>query len=425
LTLSVDKYSEIIGENCSKKVIEDLTNKIKRQLEREEDGTYRSFYDDPEYSITDSLDMLTFILKKILLAKAKNDIKETEVMLRDFIGDKYLYFPKVALYIIGQNIDDYNKIFWEIIGTETGDVIMEKTLYFGDELRYLLKNLRNLTEEQRKLLTEKIENGVKKHDFKEEREIYTASYKQEIYQALYHDSYFKNLYEEMKGITKRDASLHPAVGKVEVRSGFGPSPFTKEEIIKMPNDKLAEFVATFKTKDSWQGPTVGGLADLIAEVAKEMPEKFIDGMNPFKDTGYIYIYEIMKGIREAWNGKKNIDWNKVFEFIEQYIDRNEFWEDNFIVEKDEWLGGADHQWVVGIVAELIQDGTRDNSWAFPEQHFEKAEKIIFLILDNLKIEEDKEITDYVTYTLNTPFGKALTALILLALRIARKKGIKG
>jgi hypothetical protein len=192
----------------------------------------------------------------------------------------------------------------------------------------------------------------------------------------------------------------------------------------MSNDKLAEFFITFKTKNSWSGPTVGGLANLIAEVAKEMPEKFIEDFTPLKDTGFIYIYEILKGVKDAWNGKKIFDWAKLFQFVELYIDRKEFWEDKFIVERGEWLGGADHQWIAGMLAELIQDGTRDDSWAFPEQHFEKAEEIIFQFLDYLKIEEDKEITDYVTYTLNTPFGKALTALILLALRIARKKGIK-
>ncbi|MEW6068786.1 MAG: toll/interleukin-1 receptor domain-containing protein [Nitrospirota bacterium] len=426
LKKAFDKYSEIIGEKCSKKVIEDLSNKIRRLLEREEDGTYMSFYDEPKYSLTDPLDILTFIFKKILLAKARNYIKETEVMLRDFIGDKYLYFPKMALYVIGQNTDIYNEIFWQIIGTETGDSILANTLYFGDELKHLLKNLKNLTDEQRKTLNEKIENAVKRHDFKEDRERYIALSKQEIYEALSHDQYFKNLYDEMKKITNVDVSLHPVVGKVETRWGPGTSPFTKEEIMKMPNDKLAEFLATFKTKDSWRGPTVGGLAELLAEVAKENPEKFIEELNPLKDTGFIYVYEILKGVKDAWNGKKIINWNKVFEFIELYIDRKEFWEDKFIVEKSEWLGGADHQWITGMVAELIQDGIRDDSWAFPEQYFEKAEKIIFLILDNLKIEEDKEITDYVTYTLNTPFGKALTALILLALRIARvndKKGI--
>ncbi|MEW6419544.1 MAG: hypothetical protein AB1480_15760 [Nitrospirota bacterium] len=330
----------------------------------------------------------------------------------------------MAIYIIGQNMEGYSGVFWEILDIKAGDAIMEGTLYLGEELKHLLKNLKNLTDKQKETLNGKIENAVKKHDFKEDQERYIALSKQEIYEALSHDQYYKNLYDEMKKITNVDVSLHPAVGKVETRWGFGPPPFTKKEIITMPNDKLTEFFATFKTKDFWRGPTVGGLADLIAEVVKENPEKFIEDLNPFKDTGFIYGYEILKGIKDAWNGKKFFDWTKLLQFIELYTDRKEFWEDKFIVERGEWLGGADHQWIAGIVAELIQDGARDDSWAFPEQHFEKAEKIIFLILDNLKIEEDKEITDYVTYTLNTSFGKALTALILLALRIARKKDIK-
>ena len=97
------------------------------------------------------------------------------------------------------------------------------------------------------------------------------------------------------------------------------------------------------------------------------------------------------------------------------------------MEKDGWLGEAGHLWIVGIIAELIQDGTRDDSWPFPEEHIGKAENIIFLLLKNIKAEEDREITDYVTYTLNTALGKTISALILLALRIARindKKGIK-
>lgn len=424
---SFKKYSEIIGEKCTTKVVEHLIKKIKSLLKRDDDETYHSFYNEREHDITETLEMLTFILKKILLAKAKSDVTATREVLKQFLQDRYLYFPKMAIYVMGQNMDKYSDLFWEILVTETGDLIMEKTLHFGDELKHLLENLQDLTDKQRKILNKKIENAVKRHDFKEDSERDIALSKQEIYKALSHDQYFKNLYDEMKKITKKDAELHPAVGKAEARWISWSSPFTKEEIIKMPNDELAKFLATFRTKDFWRGPTVRGLADLLSEVAKEMPKKFIENMTPFKDTGFIYIYKILKGIKDAWNEKKNIDWNKVFEFIEQYIDRKEFWQDKFIVVKDERLGGANHQRIAGIVAELIQDGTRDDSWAFSEQHFEKAEKILFLLLENLKAEEDKEITDYVIYTLNTPFGKAITALILFALRIARindKKGIK-
>lgn len=240
-----------------------------------------------------------------------------------------------------------------------------------------------------------------------------------MYRALSHDSYFRNLHDEIKQITKIDTELRPAIGPAEVRSGSGASPLSKEEILRTSNEELAKYLSKFRTKDSWSGPTVGGLAELLAEVAKEMPEKFTEDLMSFINTGYIYIYEILKGLRDAWNGKKIIEWDKIFDFIKQYINRKDFWDDKYIVEEDDWLGGATHQWIAGIFSEILQDGTRDDNWAFPEQHFEAAEEIVFLLLDKLSAEQDEDIADYITYSLNTAFGKALTALILLALRKAR------
>lgn len=419
-----EKYSEIIGKKCTTKVVEELTKKIKSLLKNEEDGTYYSFYDDREYHSTEPLGMLTFILKRVLLAKAKNDVTTAREVLKQFLKDSHPCFLKMALYVMGQNMDKYSNLFWEILDTETGDLMMEKTLYFGDELKHLLENLQNLTDEQRETLNEKIENAVKRHDFKEDSERYIAFSKQEIYQALSHDSYFKKLYEEMKKITERDAELRPAIW-VETQWGPGPSPLTKEEIIKMPNDELAEFLKDFKTIDFRRGPTVGGLADALKESAIERPEKFINDFFPFLQTSYCYVYWILYGIKDALNNKKAINWGNLLNFIERYINRHEFWQDKFIISDEGWK--ATHKWIVRIVVELIQDGTRDDSLAFPEQYFGKAEKIVFLLLEKLRAEEKGEITDYVKYTLNTPFGRAITALILLALRIAGvndKKGIK-
>lgn len=425
---SFKKYSDTIGEKCSKKVIDDLSNKVKALLKREEDKTYFSFYDEKDYTTDDPIDMLTFILKRILLSKAKKDIDSTKSILSDFLKDEYLYFPKMALFVIGQNINEYNELFWKIFDTDIGDIIMEKTLYLGDELKHLLKNSGTLTSKQRDIIINKVESSAKKLYETEDSGKSAALHKQRIYDALSNDTYFKDLYEENKKITTKDASLAPAIIMSETRVGPGPSPLTKEEIIEMPNDKLADYLSKFKTRNSWHSPTVGGLSEVISEVAKDTPEKFINEFYSFENTGFIYIYEIISGIRNAWNGKKNIDWQKVFEFIKLYIDRKAFWDDKYIVNKEEWLEGANHEWVAGIVAELIQDGTRYDDWAFPEENFDIAEETVFLLLDNLKIEDEKEITDHVTYTLNTALGKALTALILLALRKARvndKKGVGG
>jgi hypothetical protein len=420
-----DKYSKIIGEKCSKRVIEDLANKIRGLLKREQDGTYESFYEESEYPTDDPLRVLTSIFKRVLLVKAKTYLNTTEGILGDFLKDKYLFFPKMAIYVIGQTIDHYTHLFWETMESETGVFIMGNALYFGDELKHLLKNLKLVSDKQRKILKTKIEQGAKCYPFKEDIERNLALCKQEIYEALSHDAYFKDLYEEMKKITNVDTELHPAVGKVITRWGPGRPPLKKEEILKMGNRELADFLKAFKTKDSWQGPTVGGLADTLKEAVKENSNKFTEDLSFFDNLGFIYVYRILDGIKDAWKEKKTIDWNKVFDFITLYTKKDQFWEDELVVEKGEWLGGADHEWVTGIIAELIQEGTRDDSWAFSEEHFDKAKEIIFDLLR--EPEEDSDINDYVTYTLNTPCGKLITCLIYLSLRIARvndKKGIK-
>jgi len=419
------KHADSIGKKCSVKVIIDLNQKIKNLLTKADDGTYHSFYEEKEYPAEKPLELLTLFLKRVLLVKSKTDIESTKKILKEYINDEYLYFLKMTLFVIGQNMDKHSDLFWEILDTEIGKKIMEKSLYMGDELRILLKNLQDLSDKQKVTLKEKIEESAKQFEHEEEAEKYKAFHKQEIYEALSHDQYFKSLYDEMKITTQADVALHPAIGKSEVRVGPGPSPLTKEEIVQMSNNELAEYMETFKTRDFWRGPTVGGLADVLAATAKEMPEKFINNLSPFKNISFIYVYKILQGIKDAWNEKKSIECKKLFQFLKEYIDREVFWENRFISRKDNWPDNADCRWIIGIVTDLIQDGTRDDAWAFSEAYFENAEEILFLILNKLKADEEKEITDHVTYTLNTAYGRAITAFILLSLRIARVNDNKG
>lgn len=417
-----EKYSEDIGIKCSEKVVKDLTMKIKTIPK---DVQYvihigNSFYNEDKFFGDSALDILTFILKRVLLAKANHDSKATKEILKKFLEDKDLYFPKIALYVMGQNMDKYEELFWELVAKYAGELIFANKSHYGDELKYVLKNLKNLTNDRRKILKEKIDNSVKMHDFKNEDETHIAIHKQKIYEALSHDPFFKNLYDEMKKITNVDVELKPTIGKIEILEGPGPSPLTKDEIMKMPNDKLAEYLEKFRTGDFRDGPTIDGLANLLAEIAKENTEKFTEDIAPFVNTGYFYINNILQGIKDAWKEKKEIDWETLLNFIEQYINRKEFWKDKFIIDDCH----TTHEWIVGTVSEIMQYGTRDDLWAFHEKHLEHAEKIIFMLLNNLKVEENNEITDYLRYT---PWEKTISALINLALRKARvneKKGIK-
>lgn len=181
------KYALIIGEKCTRRVVDDLVNKLSKLLRRKEDGTYTSLHDESKYLREDPLEILIFILQKILLAKAKNDVNTTRRILMDFLHDDFLIFPKIAIYVISQDVDNYKDVFWEVLDTSIGDIIMEETLYFGDELKHLLKNLKGLSDEQKKKLYEKIEQVAGRHIFREDSERNRALYKQQIYQALSHE----------------------------------------------------------------------------------------------------------------------------------------------------------------------------------------------------------------------------------------------
>jgi hypothetical protein len=149
---------------------------------------------------------------------------------------------------------------------------------------------------------------------------------------------------------------------------------------------------------------------------------------PFLDIDYTYMYKIFWGICDAWKGKKIFDWGKVLNFIKQYVDpikRENFWSDKMLVEGDDWP--ANHHWVIRTIGDLLQAGTKDDAWAFPEEYFQNAKEVIFIILDKLEPRPGEKIEDPVTHALNSAFGKMITALIYLALRTARvedKKGIK-
>ena len=389
--------------------------------------THTSLHDESRTHVSEPREVLTFALKSILMFRSKKHIDETKDLLKRFFEDNYLYFPKMALYVITNNINTYSDIFWDSLEKDKSNLIFGE-IYFGDELKHVFESLSDLSTTQKELIFKKLDDGPG-YIPEEDAERHIDEWKQERCQALIKYPEFNELYESLKSKTGVDVGLHSAVGEIKIREGGGPSPLNKEDILKkLTANELPTFLKEFKSKSFWEeGPTVSGLAQLLKECVAENANMFIDNLFSFNDVGFIYIYEILDGSREAWNKKQDVSWEKLFEFIQKYIDkyREDFWKDKLIVEKDDWRGGANHLWIIGAITELIRDGTRDDYWAFDEKYLREAEQILFLILDKLEVEEEGEKSDYVTHALNSPHGKTLSALINLALRIARINDKKG
>ena len=241
------------------------------------------------------------------------------------------------------------------------------------------------------------------------------------------DKYFLKLFEEQKAITGEEKVEPPSEEPfVQVRWGGRRPPLTKEDILKMNNVDLVKYLKEFKTEDSWEGPTEEGLAEVLRSAVKENPNKFVEELHLFIDVKYKYIYNILYGLEDAWKEKKSFSWGKLFDFIKKYMTKENFLEEGKKEQGKDWYPYH----IINVVADLIQEGTRSDSWAFSENYFKQTEEIINILLDILeKLPKKEEIThrDFVTEALNTSYGRVIIAIILFSLRKARvedKKGIK-
>lgn len=390
---------------------------------------YRGIYSDysyiwfesvaggPRWTAVAAEQVLTVIWRDIFLAKVRKEPKIADEAFVELLGKNYQYpfFKRLVLFIISECWDDLKDKFWTLLNEPDGITLFDNHNFEAEIYILLERNVNKFTQAEKENLKAIIEKGPTRYLPEENQERYKNYWKQRWYSAMKEDPFFTPLYEERKRITVIEEKISFREPKTKV--GPGPSPLSKEELLKMSNTELAQFLMTFKTKDFWEGPTVDGLAEALKNLALEKPEKFIDDLLPFLNIGYYYIYQILHGIRDAWNKKKNFNWQNLLDFIRRYIDRPEFWQNAFKIAGDHW--DADYQWVIWVIGDLIQDGTKTDERAYSEGLLPATQDIIFVILDNLSEEKETEVLDPITHAMNTSYGSILTALIYLALRIAR------
>jgi hypothetical protein len=435
---SFESNSKNIGEKCSENIIFKLADRLEEIFKKEykeqkadielfhdySDIWFKSISLGSDIGVTGVEETFTLILRDIILSKAREDKEVGMRIFKEFLSEKYKYpmYKRLVIFAIGSEWETYKTLFWEIL-RKGGSLIFYYYYFFPEIYELLENNVNRFSKAEKERIKKIIEEGPPQQYLPDKnRDAHIANWKQEWYSAVKQDTYFKALYDKQKEITKKKEEISfkkPTVTAV----GPGPSPLSKEEIMEMQNEELATYINSFKPEYLWKGPTTRGLADALRDTVKEKPEKFIDDPNHFLNVGYLYIDHIFWGIQDAWNNKKKINWGKLFEFIKKYIDRDSFWNDEYIVEGDDIP--VTHSWVTGVIGKLIQDGTKDDSWAFSEKFFDIAIKILFLILDKEKIKEEEKISDFVTHALTSYFGKVITALIYLALRIARVQDKKG
>ena len=382
----------------------------------------QSLYADLDTGPLEGDILLAIILRDILSIKCNLNYEIGESILNKLLSEEYQFhlFRRLVLYIINTNWDKYKRFFWKFF--EVVPDAFGKTSYKVELYKLLQTNIDNFSFEEKEKIESLIIVGPCDISH-EKKDLYIAYWKQMWYSAMQKDSHFLKLYEEQEKITGITHIKSPDEElKVTIDTWEDKSPLSKEDILKMNNGKLAQYLSKFKTKDSLKGPTESGLAESLNAAVRENPDKFVEDLEPFLFANYHYIYKIIEGFKDNWKNKKSFNWGKLFNFIE-FLLKNKYIKK---IKKGKKEGHFSYRFdisdVISAIADLIHEGVLDDSWSFSEKYLSQAEKIIDILLDKiyeLPKKEKKVDNEFVTKALNTPYGKTITALILLSIHNAR------
>jgi len=251
----------------------------------------------------------------------------------------------------------------------------------------------------------------------EYKEYQTAYQRQKFYQALKSDDFFREYYKKYKKITKKD---NIKLSRSRIYIGPGISPLSENEILKISNKELAEKLSIFKPKRSFNKPNINALSTTLKDAVVKEPDKFYNDLKPFIKSPYLYVYYILLGFLEYRNQNKEIGWSKILDFIKEYIESDDFWNDKYKLEdsNDE----ADHSWIIGCIGELIGNGLREKDFKIQEKDFDKTFDILMSIIEKLDIKnKPDEKRDYVLSAYNSKLGRILDAFILLIWNMSKSK----
>ena len=291
----------------------------------------------------------------------------------------------------------------------------------------LRQNIANFETHERAIVKQIVENGPQ--DEKEEKhDNYIESWKLRWYSALKEDTQFASEYNQLSAKLNRNSEDYEKEGKVQVRVG-SVSPLSVQDILQMHNEEIVSYINNFNPENRWEGPSVDGFSHAIEDAITEAPQRFASEIQLYEGISYPYACRIIHGFNKAWKNNKNFDWEKVLSFCLAYIENPAF-RTPILDQKNDDLG-TNPNWVVGAIANLIQDGTRSDKHSFPAEYLPLAKEILFKLIPQLNADDEFEKTnmDYPTYSLNSTAGKLLHALLNYSLRKARvahvnEEGIK-
>jgi hypothetical protein len=139
----------------------------------------------------------------------------------------------------------------------------------------------------------------------------------------------------------------------------------------------------------------------------------------FLDVKPAYQHGLLSGLRERWEeDKRDIDWDRVLHFIDLLVHQETFQNELSIETADSWEPST--HWVISDISDLIKAGATKER-VLPSTQLMGSARILRKVLNEIRPTRASEVKDAVSHALNSSRGRALGALIHVAIALRRQE----
>lgn len=221
---------------------------------------------------------------------------------------------------------------------------------------------------------------------------------------------YESLIAELGEPEHPDLSFHISVGS-------GPiSPKNADELSRMSDPELVDFLKTWKPEEGWMAPSVEGLGRVFSGVVKREPERFSQNALDFKFTHPTYLRSLVSGITDALKEKGRVEWRPVFELCKWVTGQPRDISGKFPGISEDC--DPDWGWTRCAIARLLSEGLQKEGIPFDQRN--AVWNILFPLTDDpdptAKRDDD---TDPAGLSINSTRGEALHAVVRYALWVRR------
>jgi len=210
----------------------------------------------------------------------------------------------------------------------------------------------------------------------------------------------------------------------ETRVGPGPTPFGEASLAAFAEDgTIVDRLNEFKEKDSWRGPTLGGLVAALEAAVAASPNTFFPLLSDFHRAKIPFQHALLTGFKRVFHRsdtqKPKFDWDaawpKLLTFFSKTLESDTFWSSN--AEENGNLIPT-RTWMTSLIADFLEAGTKDDKTAYNPQLLPKGWELIQILLERA-VGDKASVTSPMTHALNTEKGRVIGAMYNHALRTCR------